>query len=149
MAQDVLALKLTGIAGFCKDRELLIEQGGEAVLGRSRDCALRLTARVPDEPAPARPYKGDAGKQEHLLTVSGRHARIRFAAADDIEIEDLSKHGTFVNGRRVEGKDSIQELHKGPMELRLGTNETFRMELTHTPTRAKPRIVVKRPGDDS
>lgn len=140
MANETITIKLTGIAGACKGKEYLIEEGGEAVIGRSRDC----TIRVGDSDAPDKPGKGTGGAEDHLHTVSRHHVKISFQGAKAIYIEDLSKHGTFLNGHKVEGRDQIIGMRKAPIELRLGTNETFRMEMLREPAKLKPKITVKR-----
>jgi pSer/pThr/pTyr-binding forkhead associated (FHA) protein len=144
MGGEILTIKLTGIAGFCKGHEFVIEEGGQAVIGRSRDCNLRIGEVDEPEPDPDKPNKGTAGKDGHLHTVSRHHVKISFNNAKSIFIEDKSKHGTFLNGNRIDGRDQIIGLRKGPMELRLGTNETFRMELLREPAGLKPKITVKR-----
>lgn len=148
MPSELLSIRLTGIAGLSTGKEFSIEEGGVAVIGRSRDCNFRLDAKeLPAEKASERkPFRGSGGKQEHLLTVSGKHVKIEFTAAKTIFIQDLSKHGTFLNGKKLQGRDQIIGLHKGPIELRLGTNETFRMEFVRTPVKTPPKISVKRRG---
>jgi pSer/pThr/pTyr-binding forkhead associated (FHA) protein len=144
MAGEILTIKLTGIAGFTKGKEFVIEEGGEAIIGRSRTCSFRIGEEDEPEPDPSKPMKGTGGKDDHLHTVSRQHVRITFQSAKSLYIEDLSKHGTFLNGNKVDGRDQIIGLRKGPMELRLGTNETFKMEMLREPARLKPKITVKR-----
>lgn len=146
MPSEMLSIRLTGIAGFSRGKEFSVEEGGAAILGRSRSCSFRLDANdAPTEEATAKhPFKGTAGKQEHLLTVSAQHVRIEFPDSKTIYVEDLSKHGTFINGKKLQGRDQILGLNKGPIELRLGTNEAFRMELVRTPVKTSPKISVKR-----
>ena len=144
MGGEILTIKLTGIAGFSKGKEFTIEEGGEAVIGRSRDCSFRIGELDEPEPDPNKPFKGTGGKDDHLHTVSRHHVKLTFQNAKSIYIQDQSKHGTFLNGNRIDGRDQIIGLRKGPMELRLGTNETFRMELLREPARLKPKITVKR-----
>lgn len=136
MSSDVACIHLTGIAGVCKGREFTLEVGGEVVIGRSRSAGLRITE--PDK------SDKDSGVHQHLLTVSGAHVKLSFPSEREIFIEDMSKHGTFLDGKKLEGRDQIIGLKKGPIELRLGTNETFRMELVRAPARPKPKITVKR-----
>lgn len=143
MSTEVACIHLTGIAGACKGRDFVLEVGGEAVIGRSRNATFRIIDSKDEETA-QRPLKGSGGIHEHLLTVSGRHVKLSFPSEREIFIEDTSKHGTFLDGKRVEGRDQIIGLKKGPIELRLGTNETFRMELVRAPAKAKPKITVKR-----
>lgn len=137
---EVLSVKLVGIAGFCKGREFTIEEGGQAVIGRSRSCDFNLNE-------PEDPESAGAAKDEHFHTVSRRHVTIEFQGAKSLFITDTSKHGTFLNGGRIDGRDQIVGLRKAPMELRLGTNETFRMELVRREVDAQPRITVKRRDD--
>ena len=144
MGGEILTIKLTGIAGFTKGKEFTIEEGGEAVIGRSRDCAFRIGESDEPAPDPAKPFKGTGGKDDHLHTVSRHHVKIEFKGAKAIYIEDMSKHGTFINGNKLDGRDQLIGLRKGPVELRLGTNETFRMELLREPAGIKPKIIVKR-----
>ncbi|MCB9893204.1 MAG: FHA domain-containing protein [Planctomycetes bacterium] len=144
MGGEILTIKLVGIAGYSKGKEFVIEEGGEAVIGRSRDCSFRIGETDEPEPDPNKPMKGTGGKDDHLHTVSRHHVKITFQNAKSIFITDQSKHGTFLNGNRIDGRDQIIGLRKGPMELRLGTNETFRMELLREPARLKPKITVKR-----
>jgi pSer/pThr/pTyr-binding forkhead associated (FHA) protein len=144
MAGEILTIKLVGIAGFSKGKEFVIEEGGEAIIGRSRTCSFRIGEENEPEPDPNKPMKGSGGKDDHLHTVSRQHVRIVFQNTKSIFIEDLSKHGTFLNGQKLDGRDQIIGLRKAPMELRLGTNEAFKMELLREPARLKPKITVKR-----
>jgi hypothetical protein len=146
MASEIITVKLTGIAGFCKGSELVLEAGGEVMIGRSRDAGFRISGEGTGEEAhPDKPFKGSGDKEKHVLTVSGHHAKLTFKDAKHIYIEDFSKHGTFLDGKAIQGRDQIIGLGKGPLELRLGTNETLRMELIRTP-REQPKITVKRPA---
>ncbi len=56
--------------------------------------------------------------------VSWEHAEIVEAAGDGLRIRDLgSRHGTFVNGRRIDGEAPVAEgdvLHFAGIELRVG-----------------------------
>jgi hypothetical protein len=144
MAGEILTIKLVGIAGFSKGKEFFIEEGGEAVIGRSRTCSFKIGEEEEPAPDPAKPMHGSGGKDEHLHTVSRQHVRIVFQSAKSIFIEDLSKHGTFINGNKLDGRDQLIGLRKAPMELRLGTNETFKVELLREPAKLKPKITVKR-----
>lgn len=145
---DVLTIKLTGIGGYSKGREFIVEEGGQAVMGRSRSCDFNLSEHDDEtEPPEEKPFKGTGGKDEHLHTVSRQHVTIEFRGPKAIFITDTSKHGTFLNGNRVDGRDQIIGLRKAPVELRLGTNETFRMELMREEVRPGPKITVKRRED--
>jgi len=145
MSNEVLTIKLTGISGFCDGKEHVIEQGGEALIGRSRACTFRIGGKSAQvTPPPDKPFKGSGDKDKHLLTVSGKHVLLTFQGPKQIYIEDLSTHGTYLDGVKLEGRDQLMGLSKGPMEMRLGTNETLRIELVRQPARSKPKITVKR-----
>ena len=98
MGGEILTIKLTGIAGFSKGKEFTIEEGGEAVIGRSRDCSFRIGQLDEPEPDLNKPFKGTGGKDDHLHTVSRHHVKLTFQNAKSIFIQDQSKHGTFLNG---------------------------------------------------
>lgn len=75
---------------------------GESLLcGRSRQCGWSLKRTLP--------YLEDAdGARERLrgtlafTSVSRRHCRITFLAADLVEVENLSPNGTLVDGRPID-----------------------------------------------
>jgi pSer/pThr/pTyr-binding forkhead associated (FHA) protein len=145
MTQPEYTLKLTGIAGYCEGHEHVLKPGDEALIGRSRACDFRIE-NIPDtvQPTPGKPFKGTGDRRSHFLTVSGKHARLTFEGPGAVYVEDLSTHGTFVDGKRVEGREAVSGLDKAPREIRLGTNETLRLELVRQGPTAKPKITVKR-----
>ena len=116
-------LKLTGTAGLVSGSAFSLPQGGEAVLGRSRRCGVSLAGigRGP-EARSASP----AGRA--FRSVSREHATIRFKGASELEIVDRSRHGTFVDGDRIDTV-ILTDLATRPHTLRLGTAETFRLEV--------------------
>jgi pSer/pThr/pTyr-binding forkhead associated (FHA) protein len=141
MADEALHLKLTGIAGFIKGDTFTLKPGSISVIGRSRSCDISLRelkqGREDDEGA----------KEDHYKTVSRQHVRISFKDSSEVMIEDLSHNGSFLDGERIQSRASISDLGKKSHELRLGTNETFRLELIKAEkTKATPKIMVKR-GD--
>ncbi|VAV95134.1 hypothetical protein MNBD_ALPHA04-641, partial [hydrothermal vent metagenome] len=140
---ETISIQLTGISGFSNGHKFTIGMGQTIVIGRSRDCDIKIGEEDLPEPDPNKPLKGHGGKSEHLHTVSRHHVTIEFKDAKHIFIEDKSKHGTFLNSNAIDGRDQIIGLRKGPMELRLGTNETFRVEMIRTQNDV-PRITVKR-----
>jgi pSer/pThr/pTyr-binding forkhead associated (FHA) protein len=145
MSNEVLMIKLTGIGGYCDGQEHVLEQGNEAVIGRSRDCEFRIKGKdEPTDPPADKPFKGSGDKAKHLLTVSGKHVRITYKDPKNIFVEDLSTHGTFLDGVKLEGRDQLIGLKKNSVEMRLGTNETLRIEFVRQPAKPKPKITVKR-----
>ena len=69
--------------------------------------------------------KRDAEKD--FKTVSRKHARISCYDADNVEVEDLSSNGTFVDGERID-RIVITDLGERSHELLLGTRERLRLE---------------------
>lgn len=141
MAEEALHLKLTGIAGYIQGQTFVLKPGSITVIGRSRSCdiSLRELRRSGDEGAVEGP------KEDHYKTVSRQHVRISFKGEGEIQIEDLSHNGSFLDGSKVQGSVTLSDLARKPHELRLGTNECFKLELTRAEkTKASPKIVVKR-----
>lgn len=75
--------------------------GGRALLGRSKSCAWSLKRTLPylqaDEAARTRLRSEPA-----FAAVSRRHCRISYLAPDLLEVENLSRNGTYVDGLRIE-----------------------------------------------
>ena len=114
---------LTGTAGFVDGEEYPLAVGATVVIGRSRSCDISLqrckTWLALDE--------SERDAAQDFKTVSRKHARISCYDADNIEIEDLSSNGTFVDGERID-RVVISDLRDRGHELLLGTRETFRLE---------------------
>lgn len=75
--------------------------GARALLGRSKACTWSLKRTLPylqaDEAARAR-----LREEPGFAAVSRRHCRISYLAPDLLEVENLSRNGTWVDGLRVE-----------------------------------------------
>jgi hypothetical protein len=100
-----------------RQRHVVPLRAGDAVLGRGRECDVRV-----EDPS-----------------VSARHARIRVGSDGSALIEDLgSLNGTFLVGRRV----FAAEIHPGT-EIRLGAVE---LECLDPEGGAEPRAPVFPPG---
>jgi pSer/pThr/pTyr-binding forkhead associated (FHA) protein len=141
MADEALHLKLTGIAGFIKGESFSLKPGSINVIGRSRSCDISLREVKQSHEESDR----EGAKEDHYKTVSRQHVRISFKDNNEVMIEDLSHNGSYLDGERIKTSASITDLVKKSHELRLGTNETFRVELAKAEkTKASPKIVVKR-----
>jgi pSer/pThr/pTyr-binding forkhead associated (FHA) protein len=142
MADDKLHLKLSGIAGFIKGESFLLKPGSITVIGRSRSCDISLRE--------LKQTHGDTGdiegsKEDHYKTVSRQHVRISFKGEGEIVIEDLSHNGSFLDGNRISTSATISDLTKKSHELKLGTNEAFKLELAKDEApRKSPKVSVKR-----
>lgn len=116
-------LLLTGSAGLVRGASFRIEPGTAVVLGRSRACGLSLHGL--GETAPAR---ADTPRGRAFRALSKRHVTLRLEEGGRVQIVDRSRHGTFVDGERIDTvilTDLAERIH----EMRLGPVETFRMEL--------------------
>jgi pSer/pThr/pTyr-binding forkhead associated (FHA) protein len=139
MAEEALHLKLSGIAGFIKGESFTLKPGSITVIGRSRSCdiSLREIKHGHDDP--------EGAKEDHYKTVSRQHVRVSFKGEGEVVIDDLSHNGTFLDGSRISGSVTVSDLAKKSHELRLGTNETFKLDLAKPEkTKPSPKIVVKR-----
>ena len=112
----MLGLKLTGTAGLVKGFTFTLPEGAQAVVGRSRSCGISLHAV-------------GKGREDHAFrAISRRHASVRLLPGGQVEIVDQSRHGTFVDGERIETV-VLTDLAVRPHVLKLGKTDTFRLEL--------------------
>lgn len=119
-------LRIRGVRGFLQGEELLLKRGDEVVVGRSRHCDLsvRRSTRYLE-----RADRNSVSESEAWRSVSRAHARIAFHRPDHIVIEDLSANGSFLDGRRIEGKVNIADIESSPHVLTLGAVERLKLEL--------------------
>jgi pSer/pThr/pTyr-binding forkhead associated (FHA) protein len=112
--------------GFLQGEERVLKRGEEIVVGRSRDAdlSIRRATRYLE-----RPDRHDLGRSEAWRSVSRMHARIAFYRPDHIVIEDLSSNGTFLDGKRIEGKVNVSDLAQVAHILALGAVERIKLEL--------------------
>ncbi len=121
--EGMAVLKLTGTAGVVKDSVFTIPEGGEAVLGRSRDCGISLQALGAAPQAAAETPEAKA-----FLGISRCHARIRFKRIGEVEIVDQSRYGTFLDRERIDTV-ILTDLKSHPYTLRLGRLDSFLLEI--------------------
>ncbi len=114
-------VKLLGIAGLCKGEEFTIELGREVTIGRSRDCDFCLR----DVPKAKDLDDDDELIQKHFNTISRIHMKLTYHAPDNVELEDKSSNGLYVDGKRVDGSIVLTDLVERRHEMKLGTHETF------------------------
>jgi pSer/pThr/pTyr-binding forkhead associated (FHA) protein len=127
---------LLGTAGMSEGETYVLAEGVETVIGRSRSCpvSMRRAANYLRSSASVRDNDHD------LNTVSRRHVRL-FVAGGKVDIEDLSSNGTYIGGEILSGRITV-DLGNGPCSLRLGTRETFDLQLV---AKDDPRIIGKEP----
>lgn len=117
---------LSGIQGWVEGERYVLKDGDAVVIGRSRECDIsmrRITGYLERPP-------GDRDNDHDFNTVSRKHVRIKVKGTA-ITIEDLSSNGTYCDNQ-VLRKEMTHDLAKGPLRLRLGTRETFSLELKTT-----------------
>ncbi len=79
----------------------ILRPGDSIVVGRSRSCdiSLRRSRAFQIHPDPVRLLESDDFRR-----VSRVHCEIAFGEDGQVEIRDLSRNGTQVDGARVEGR---------------------------------------------
>ena len=119
-------LRLLGIKGFFEGEERMLKRGDEIIVGRSRGAglSLRMSAKFL-----ARPDRNELRGSKAYRSVSRRHVRIAYYRPDHIVIEDLSANGTYVDGKRVDGKLALSDLKDHAHIVTLGSAERLRLEL--------------------
>ena len=113
---------LIGTNGWVTGEHYVLKEGESTIIGRSRSCDISLRRIVAYlERAP-----GDRDNDHDFNTVSRRHIRILITGGT-AQIEDLSTNGTYCNDKLVsEPKEvSLSE----PVIIRLGTRESFKLEI--------------------
>lgn len=132
--EEAATLTLAGTDGLlCYDR-LDLTLGRSIVVGRSRGCDLSLrrskTFLTSDEATQRRILADRA-----FLKVSRRHVRITFLARDHVEIWNLSRNGTWVNGERID-RILITRIPPEGVEIRLAGTETLVLRRLAAPAAA-------------
>jgi len=114
---------LVGTDGFVQGEEYLVPFGSTVIVGRSRGCEFSL--RRCKSWLALDPEQRNA--EQDFQTVSRKHVRISYYDPGNIEIEDLSSNGTFLNGQRIR-RIVITDLRERSYEILLGVRERFRLE---------------------
>jgi pSer/pThr/pTyr-binding forkhead associated (FHA) protein len=121
---DAHRLVLEGTDGLLAGHRIRIGRGASVVVGRSRACQLstrrsRAFLTAPEE------EQIRILSDRRFLKVSRRHVEISHLEDGRIEIRDLSKNGTFVNGNRI-NRVLLKELGDG-LEIRLAESEILNL----------------------
>lgn len=114
---------LIGTAGIVAGECFVLNDGSDLVIGRSRSCDISLRRMPQYLKAPAAERDAD----HDLNTVSRRHVRLQVHDAR-VRVQDLSSNGTWCDDRAVAEPREV-DLSAGGCTLRLGTRETFRLEM--------------------
>jgi pSer/pThr/pTyr-binding forkhead associated (FHA) protein len=118
-------LQLAGTEGMLRNDQMVIRLGETITVGRSRSCdfSMRRSKRFLTAPE---------DEQKRILEdrlfnkVSRQHARISFLAKGQVEIRDLSRNGTFVDGTRVD-RMQLKGMDGLGVEIRLAESERLRL----------------------
>ena len=91
-------LRIRGLRGWLEDESFVLRYGQAATIGRSRHCHISLKS--------ARKYRdgepGEIDEDERFLRVSREHVEISFPHPDMVEVRNLSRNGTRVEGKRID-----------------------------------------------
>lgn len=117
-------LKLVGIAGFVDGEEFELKPGETIVIGRSRSCDISL--QNCEKYLEVDPTAQNA--EQHFKTVSRKHVTLEFNSLENIKVTDSSQNGTFIDGKRLSKPVVIKDIAERTHELKLGTNEAFRLQ---------------------
>ena len=104
------SLVLRGLDGGFRGIERRLRVGESVVLGRSRQCGFA--------PVIAIGGIGCETEVQRLRRMSREHARVSFCNLRHVEVEDLSRNGTLVNGQRVQ-RLVLDDLGERPATLEL------------------------------
>jgi len=98
MNAQAARLEVTGHGGLLAGVRRRLDPGETLVIGRSRSCDLSLrTTSAFDERADA----PELLRSRQFNRVSRIHCEIEYRGDGDVEVRDLSRNGTFVDGVRV------------------------------------------------
>lgn len=119
------SLVVRGIKGFLRGEEVVMKVGDTLIVGRSRsaDLSLRKARRLL-----RRDDISEVMGTEAFLSVSRRHVRIHYMHPGLIEIKDLSRNGTFVDGRKVDCV-ALTDLKARQHIVALGSVERLLLEM--------------------
>jgi pSer/pThr/pTyr-binding forkhead associated (FHA) protein len=118
-------LVLRGVQGLLEDEEFDLRLGQSVIVGRSRACDVSTRKSRRFRRASEEEQRAILAARS-FLRVSRRHLKITWLSRTTVEIEDLSRNGTFVDGKRV---DRLNLPLPGPegVEIRLAEVERFRL----------------------
>ncbi|MHC4472023.1 MAG: FHA domain-containing protein [Planctomycetota bacterium] len=114
-------LTLAGTDGLLRDDVYPLYLGQSVLVGRSRKCQVS-TRRSRTFLASSEVEQREILAMESFLKVSRRHVRLTYLARNQVEIWDLSKNGTYVDGKRVD-RMLVPVLGEHPVEIRLAKSE--------------------------
>ena len=123
-------LALVGVEGLLRGEVLLLVPGQEATVGRGNGSTLALTLSAGYRALASDPVR----RRQACQGVSRVHFRVQVPATGEAVVEDVSRAGTFVDGRRITEATRLRDLRDRAHELRFGRAEA--LELRWIPERA-------------
>jgi hypothetical protein len=122
---DAPQLSVIGIRGFLEGEERALAVGESLVIGRSRraDLSVRKSRKLL-----AREDATEIMHSHAFQSVSRQHVRIHYLHPGLVEVKDLSRNGTFVDGRRADCV-ALTDLRERSHVIQLGASERLRVEL--------------------
>ena len=128
---------LEGREGVAAGERLKVSLGETVYVGRSRTCDLSLKktpAFLRDRDGARARIKASRGYR----STSRRHVRIAYLSADVVEVQNLSRNGTFVDGHRVD-RVLLSDARRTGHEIRLGLHgDVLRLEPGSLPVEPAP-----------
>ncbi len=107
-------LILRGVKGYLAGQTFRVRHGESITVGRSRGCHVSLQR--------SDCFTGAAEAGISFKKTSRKHVRIAFPHPDLVEIENLSRNGTLVDGARID-KLIVSDLAGRTVELEFGEGE--------------------------
>jgi len=114
---------LRGVEGLLRGEVLLLQPGQEATLGRGSGSTLALTRSAGYRALSADPVR----LRQACQGVSRVHFRVTVRGPSEVVVEDLSRAGTYVDGRRLDAPATLRDLRDRPHELRFGRGEVLEL----------------------
>ena len=125
-------LAAAGVEGLLRGEVLLLREGQEATFGRGPGSTFPLTRASGYRLLSADPARLRSACQG----VSRKHVRISVPAAGEALVEDLSRAGTIVDGRRLTEPARLRDLRDRPHEVRFGRGERLELRWVSPPAPA-------------
>jgi hypothetical protein len=116
-------LVLRGTEGILRGEQQRLPAGGEATVGRGSGSTLPLTRSEGYRALSA----DTALLRQACQGVSRVHFRVACPAPGEATVEDLSRAGTYVDGRRIEGEVRLLDLADRSHEIRFGRGEVLEL----------------------
>lgn len=123
MNAKTTTILIQGVRGLAKGEKFRLQEGQTIVIGRSRKCDFSLRRSF----AYLRLTPQERSQQKNFQAISRQHCRISFINKSTLEIEDISRHGTQVNGKEIR-RVIITDIDRKTYHLLLGKTEELSLQ---------------------